>query len=209
MRLHIALFVLAAAACGPTVTSWKLNASVDSEQVNAFQEWPSLGDRLNAGVRDTNPSLAELKKWEEKAGWLTYRPDRSCFGILTHQLVAMQSGLGEDMQYDVVDFEHATYKLVTASGQTLESEKPIIESTPLQLRYETFNQEANRYIPAMEQWVRNVVGVCFVTPKPLADEQWVKWTYGTNKFRNEFVFTLSRGQQARIESVREYSTGDE
>ena len=212
MRLQIfALLGLATTAClGPTVQSFKLRASVGgSERVDAFQIWPSIGETLNAGVRNLDPSSSELRTWEEKAGWLTYTPARSCFGILTHQLTVYESVTGsQDNPNGVVDFERVKYTLVTASGQTLTSEPPTVDKKPLRLRYEGWDQSAGRYIPAAEQWVRNKVEVCFRTPKPLAEEQWVKWTYGAKDFRNELLFTID-GDGAGKPVVTETKSVDE
>lgn len=189
-----ALFILCTVACGPSITKYSVDAKLGPDAVDGTYNWGSVGERFrNPGIRNLSPALEVLDPLVELARWKSYTDERSCFEIVSYQRIALVFPDGQgNQQEDAADWKSATHVLTTSSGLPLKPEPATVEKdAPLEVNYESLDTATNQWVPAMERFAPARVEVCFATPKPLAKEPWVRWTYTlANKARVELTFKV-------------------
>lgn len=183
--------LLALAACKPINVDFSGTANLQSRGgVVAFTpledgrlDFGNAGatGRQATGVRGQRPSLAELDTWQDSAVWVSYLPTRSCFGLVDYTYTDSDFAVGDGVKSIIrpPDYAHETFRIVTPStGEKGITAVPHVTTAALQVNYESYY--VDRWVPAVDHWIRNVVDVCFDTPTPLAQEPWVKFRF-TNK----------------------------
>jgi hypothetical protein len=194
--LLVPFLLLGALGCGPSVSAYTVPTRLGGAgPVEAMHEWERFGERFNhPGIRRVQPSIAQLNRLSEAAGWTQYADDRACFAILSLQRTSLVFADNLQNQHDeVVDWRSATHELLLASGAKLLPMGPpqVREGEPVVVRYDSFDNANGRWIPAQETFKRSGTEVCFATPTPLAREPWVKWAYTLpNDTRTELTFQI-------------------
>ena len=189
------LALLGLLGCGPSVSKYTVQARLGGPSVNAIHEWERFGNRFDQpGIRRLVPSVAQLNRFADAAGWTKYTDKQACFAVISFQRKSLQFADNvQNVHDDVVDWGSSKHELLTGSGVMLLPAGPpdIKTGEEIVVRYESLDTATGRWIPAQERFDRSAAEVCFDTPTPLAREAWVRWAYTLpNNQRSEFTFQI-------------------